>query len=136
MAITIELPGAIEEKLPSEGGDIAALGKEVILIELYREGRISHGDLAGGLGLSRNQVDAVRRVRHIAAELPCADRTCARSAVAVRTRRRSTRRDCRIAASRRTCGRRGLGGVPTGLAGDSAADQNRPNSRPGVISYR
>jgi predicted HTH domain antitoxin len=69
MAITIELPGAIEEKLRSEEGDVAALGKEVILIELYREGRISHGELADGLGLSRNQVDAVLKRRTVTEDL-------------------------------------------------------------------
>lgn len=69
MAITIDLPGAIEEKLRSEEGDVAALGKEAILIELYREGRISHGELADGLGLSRNQVDAVLRRRTVTEDL-------------------------------------------------------------------
>ncbi len=69
MAITIELPRAIEEKLRSEEGDVAALGKEAILIELYREGRISHGELADGLGLSRNQVDAVLRRRTVTEDL-------------------------------------------------------------------
>ena len=69
MAITIELPNAIEEKLRSEEGDVAARGKEAILIELYREGRISHGELADGLGLSRNQVDAVLRRRTVTEDL-------------------------------------------------------------------
>ena len=69
MAITIELPIAIEEKLRSEDGDLAAVGKEAILTELYREGRISHGELADGLGLSRNQVDDVLRRRRVTEDL-------------------------------------------------------------------
>ncbi len=69
MAITIELPIAIEEKLRSEEGDLAAVGKEAILIELYRQGRISHGELAEGLGLSRNQVDDVLRRRRVTEDL-------------------------------------------------------------------
>ena len=69
MAITIELPSAIEEKLLSEAGDLAAVGKEAILIELYREGRIYHGELAEGLGLSRNQVDDVLRRRKVTEDL-------------------------------------------------------------------
>ena len=69
MAITIELPSAIEEKLRSEMGDLAAGGKEALLIELYREGRISHGELAEGLGLSRNQVDDVLRGRRVTEDL-------------------------------------------------------------------
>ncbi|MCL4205715.1 MAG: UPF0175 family protein [Pirellulaceae bacterium] len=69
MAITIELPCAIEEKLRSDKGDIAAAGKEALLIELYREGRISHGELADGLGLSRSQADEVLRRRRVTEDL-------------------------------------------------------------------
>ena len=69
MAITIELPITIEEKLRSEVGDLAAGGKEALSIELYREGRISHGELAEGLGLSRNQVDDVLRRRRVTEDL-------------------------------------------------------------------
>jgi len=69
MAITIELPCAIEEKLRSDEGDIAAAAKEALLIELYREGRISHGELADGLGLSRSQADEVLRRRRVTEDL-------------------------------------------------------------------
>ena len=69
MAITIELPSAIEEKLRLENGDLAAVGKEAILTELYREGRISHGELAEALGLSRSQVDEVLRRRRVTEDL-------------------------------------------------------------------
>ena len=83
MAIMIELPGAIEEKLRAEEGDVAALGKEVILIELYREGRISHGELADGLGLPRNQVDAVLKRRTVTEDL-LTDRELAEQFAALR----------------------------------------------------
>jgi predicted HTH domain antitoxin len=69
MAITIELSRTIEEKLRFEDGDLAAAGKEAMLIELYREGRISHGELAEALGLSRNQVDDVLRRRRVTEDL-------------------------------------------------------------------
>jgi predicted HTH domain antitoxin len=69
MAITIELPSAIEEELRSEEGDLAAVSKEALLIELYREGRISHGELADVLGLSRNQADEVLRRRRVTEDL-------------------------------------------------------------------
>lgn len=73
MAITIELPPAIEEKLRSEVGDLAAAGKEAMLIELYRQGKVSHGDLAEGLGLSRNQLDDVLRRRKVSEDLLTSD---------------------------------------------------------------
>jgi predicted HTH domain antitoxin len=69
MAITIELPSAIEQKLRLEEGDLAAVGKEAMLTELYREGRISHGELAEALGLSRSQVDGVLRRRRVTEDL-------------------------------------------------------------------
>ena len=69
MAITIELPCAIEEKLRADAGDLAAAGKEALLIELYREGRISHGELADGLGLSRSQADEVLSRRGVTEDL-------------------------------------------------------------------
>jgi len=53
MAIRIELPSAIEERLRADLGDLAVAGKEAMLVELYRQGRISHGELAESLGLSR-----------------------------------------------------------------------------------
>jgi predicted HTH domain antitoxin len=69
MVITIELPSAIEQKLRLEEGDLAAVGKEAMLTELYREGRISHGELAEALGLSRGQVDEVLRRRRVTEDL-------------------------------------------------------------------
>jgi len=50
MAIRIELPRAIEERLRGDFGDASAAGKEAMLVELYRQGRISHGELAAALG--------------------------------------------------------------------------------------
>ena len=69
MAITIELTSAIEEKLRLEDGDLAAVGKEAMLTELYREGKISHGELAEALGVSRSQVDEVLRRRRVTEDL-------------------------------------------------------------------
>lgn len=69
MAITIELPFAIEEKLRADANDLAAAGKEALLIELFREGRISHGELADGLGLSQSQADEVLSRRGVTEDL-------------------------------------------------------------------
>ena len=69
MAFTVEFPSAIEEKRRSGDGDLATAGKEAILVELYREGRISHGELADSLDLSRNQVDDVLRRRKVTEDL-------------------------------------------------------------------
>jgi predicted HTH domain antitoxin len=63
MGINIELPSEIEARLRAELGDVASAGKEAMLVELYREGKISHGDLAEALGLSRYEADGVLK-RH------------------------------------------------------------------------
>ena len=59
MAINIELPSAIEEKLRADFSDLPAAGKEAMLVELYRQGKVSHGQLAVALGLSRYETDGV-----------------------------------------------------------------------------
>jgi predicted HTH domain antitoxin len=69
MAIKIELPDAIEEKLRADFGDPSAAGKEAMLVELYRQGRISHGELAEGLGLSRYETDGVLRRHNVTEDL-------------------------------------------------------------------
>ena len=43
------------------------------MVELYREGRISHGELAEGLGLSRYQADGVLKRHNVTEDLLCSD---------------------------------------------------------------
>jgi len=58
MSIHFELPEAIEFKLRSELGDLALAGKEAMLIELYRQTRLTHHELSQALGLLRFETDA------------------------------------------------------------------------------
>jgi len=69
MSFQIELPTTIEDKLRAQVGDLAAAGKEAMLVELYRQGKISHGELAEGLGLSRSQADAVLKRHNVTEDL-------------------------------------------------------------------
>ena len=73
MAIEIQLPGAIEGKLRAGLGDLAKAGREAMLVELYRQGEISHGELAEGLGLSRHETDGVLKRHHVTENLLTAD---------------------------------------------------------------
>jgi len=73
MVIKIELPRAIEEKLRADFGDLSAAGKEAMLVELYRQGRISHGELTEGLGLSRYETDGVLRGHNVTQDLLAAE---------------------------------------------------------------
>lgn len=50
MAISFELPSDIEDNLRKELGDLSKAAKEAFLIENYRAGRLSVGDIAAILG--------------------------------------------------------------------------------------
>jgi len=73
MAIRIELPSAIEERLRADLGDLAVAGKEAMLVELYRQGRVSHGELAEALGLSRYETDGVLKRHNVTEDLLAGD---------------------------------------------------------------
>ncbi len=51
MAITIHIPEQIEEALRAEWGDLDQAAKESLIIESYRAGKISLGQVAHALGL-------------------------------------------------------------------------------------
>ena len=67
MSIHIELPKPIEDKLRADLGDLATAGKEAMLVELYRQGKVSYGELAESLGLSRYATDDLLK-RHMVTE--------------------------------------------------------------------
>ena len=61
--ISFQLPDSIVDQLRHDLGDLDVAVKEAALIELYRQGQLSHGKLAVGLGLSRYETDGVLK-RH------------------------------------------------------------------------
>jgi predicted HTH domain antitoxin len=64
MNISFELPTDIERELnASNGTDLGQEAKEAYLVELYRQDRISHHQLAKALGLNRDETDGVLK-RH------------------------------------------------------------------------
>jgi predicted HTH domain antitoxin len=64
MTIRFELPTDIERELDvPNGADLGLEAKEAYLVELYRQERIHHHQLAEALGLSRSEADAVLK-RH------------------------------------------------------------------------
>jgi len=63
MNISFEIPGEIEQELGGNGADISSEAREAFLVELYRQDRITHHQLAEALGLSRLETDGVLK-RH------------------------------------------------------------------------
>jgi len=69
MAIHIKLPAPIEEKLRNDLGDLGAAGKEAMLIELYRQGKLTHHELPQALGLGRFETDGVLKRHNVTEDL-------------------------------------------------------------------
>jgi hypothetical protein len=57
MAVTFELPVMIEQLLRREWADFDAVAKEAALVELYRQAKLTHPQLAAALGLDRYAVE-------------------------------------------------------------------------------
>ena len=57
MSLTLDLPAEVEAAARASYGDPAAAVSELVLIDLYRRGRISAGRLAETLGLARMGVE-------------------------------------------------------------------------------
>jgi len=63
MNIRFEIPDDIADQLKSEGVDLNHEAREVFLVELYRQERVSHYQLSEALGLCRYETDGVLK-RH------------------------------------------------------------------------
>jgi hypothetical protein len=59
MNISFEIPPDIEQELSPTGADLNGEAKEAYLVELYRQDRITHHQLAEALGLNRVETDGV-----------------------------------------------------------------------------
>ncbi len=69
MSISFELPENVEAQLRRELGDLNAVAKEAALVELYRQGKLSHGQLAEALETSRYEVDGVLKRHNVTEDL-------------------------------------------------------------------
>lgn len=59
MTITFEISQDLERELRADGLDVNREAKEIFLVNLYRQERITHHQLAEALGLSRYETDGV-----------------------------------------------------------------------------
>lgn len=65
MTVQIELPQELEQRLAEGGRDPAQTLREAALIELYREGKLFHSELARLLDVSRYELDGILKARGI-----------------------------------------------------------------------
>ena len=70
MAVTIQLPPDVEQRLRADSPDLDVVAKEAMLIELYRREKVTHYELSQALGLDRFDTDAVLKKHGVAVDLP------------------------------------------------------------------
>jgi predicted HTH domain antitoxin len=70
MSIAFSLPVGVEEDLRAQLGDLDYAAKEAAVVELYRQGTLSHGQFAESLGVSRNEANAVLKRHNVTEDLP------------------------------------------------------------------
>jgi hypothetical protein len=69
MTITFQLPDTIEQHLRKEVGDVDQAAKEAALVELYRQEKLTHHQLATALDLDRFETDAVLKRHNVTEDL-------------------------------------------------------------------
>lgn len=63
MTISFELPADIEEQVRMNGASLGWEARELLLVELYRQDRITHHQLSEAVGLTRVETNGVLK-RH------------------------------------------------------------------------
>ena len=69
MSLTIDLPADIEATLRDSEGNLNQAAKEAMLIEMYRQGRLTHAQLSQALGLSRDEANGLLKRHHVEEDL-------------------------------------------------------------------
>jgi predicted HTH domain antitoxin len=70
MAVTIQLPADVEQRLRAETPDLESEAREAMLVELYRQDKLSHYELSQALGLDRFETDGVLKKHNVTEDLP------------------------------------------------------------------
>ncbi|HEV8606409.1 MAG TPA: UPF0175 family protein [Tepidisphaeraceae bacterium] len=73
MAVSFELPRDIEKSLREEVGDLGQAAKEALLVELYRQERLTQDELAKALGISWYESEGVLKRHEVFHEITAAD---------------------------------------------------------------
>lgn len=69
MADTIELPGTVEDSLRQSLPNLDERAKEILLVTLYREGKLTHHEFATAMRVTRYEADGVLKRYHVAEDL-------------------------------------------------------------------
>jgi hypothetical protein len=70
MAVTFELPSEVEQRLRAESPNLDAEAKESLLVELYRQEKLTRYELSLALGLNRFETDAMLKQHRVETDIP------------------------------------------------------------------
>ena len=73
MSITFDLPAAVEQQLRRVVTNLDGLAKEAAIVEIYRQGTISHHKLGLSLGMTRFETDNLLKRHHVTEDLIIAE---------------------------------------------------------------
>ena len=69
MTVQFELPNNIENALRGQSTDLNQLAKESVLVELFRQDKISRYELSQALSLGRMETDELLNKHHVTEDL-------------------------------------------------------------------
>lgn len=70
MSVTIQLPVDVEQRLRAASSDLELEAKEALLVELYRQQKITRYELSQALGLNRFETDGILKKHAVTEDLP------------------------------------------------------------------
>jgi len=73
VSISFDLPASVEDQLRRELADLDVVAKEAVLVELYRQGRLTHHQLGLSLGLERQETNGLLKRHKVVEDLPRAE---------------------------------------------------------------
>lgn len=89
MTVSIQLPPPLEETLRRQVDDLDQHAKEALLVDFYRHERITKGELATALGMTRMEVNSVLNRWNVTEDLPTAEEIM-QEVAAIEARRQRT----------------------------------------------
>jgi hypothetical protein len=79
--ISFKIPHDIEQQIRTDGADLNGKARELFLLELYREGQISHAQLREALGLSFHETETLIKERGAGQDIDPAEFEASREAL-------------------------------------------------------
>lgn len=70
LTVTIDLPPEVEKALESTPAATSKTAREALAVSLFREGRLSHAELARALSLDRFETDALLKRHNVTMASP------------------------------------------------------------------